>query len=125
MSATRSQPASERRQWSAAGLDNRAGKFPNPSRVVPIVEFLNLLECLGEVGERASADDGLGVVEDQVAGDFVAEQFGDYVAGGGEDGRAALDVVGVGGNDVDGPVVEEENSGMLGALSKGALPSAR
>jgi hypothetical protein len=43
-------------------------------------------------------------VEDQVAGDFVAEQFGGYVAGGGEDGRAALDVVGVGGNEVDGLV---------------------
>jgi len=53
-------------------------------------------------------DDGFGIVENEVAGDFVAEEFGSYGAGCREDRRAALGVVGVGGDDVDGLMAEEK-----------------
>src|SRR5882724_4645937 len=104
-------------QSIAEWLNRRTNGVPGSLQILSTSRLLNLLECLGEIGKGPATDDGLGVVENQVAGDFVAEQFGDHVAGGGEDGRAALDVVGVGGNDVDGLVTEEEKSGLLRALS--------
>jgi hypothetical protein len=64
-------------------LESRGDGVPGSLQICSKSRLFNLLERLEEIGKGPATDNGLGVVEDQVAGDFVAEQFGDYVSGGG------------------------------------------
>jgi len=67
----------------------------------------SLLDRLGKIGNVLAPDDSRGIQRYQSLCDIITEKLGDHRPGDGKDGRPPLDIVGVGGDDVDGTVLKK------------------